>query len=90
MPRRKTSPLPLLMSDLRRISEAVAQLRAEGVPVLSTSARGYYLATTEGERAEAASELRKRIAALNRSLVHLDAACAHRVQMALGLGSVAP
>jgi hypothetical protein len=76
-------------AHLRRVSEAVAELRAKGLPVLATSSRGYYLAATEDERAEAASELRKRIAALNRSLYHLDAACAGRVQLALGFGGVA-
>ena len=73
-------------AHLRRVSEAVAELRSRGVPVLSTSSRGYYLATSEAERAEAASELRKRIAALNRSLAYVDAACASRIQLALGFG----
>jgi hypothetical protein len=76
-------------AHLRRVSEAVAELRAKGLPILATSSRGYYCAASDDERAEAASELRKRIAALNRSLVHLDAACAHRVQLALGFGGAA-
>lgn len=75
----------LEVGAVRRLQEARDVLREKGLPVVGTSDRGIFLADTEDERAEAASELRKRIASLNRALSTVDAACAGRIQLALAL-----
>lgn len=71
------------VNAVRRLQEARDVLRERGLPVVGTSDRGVFLASTEDERAEAASEIRKRIASLTRALATVDEACAGRIQLAL-------